>query len=136
MKSSIQSTGLILLLSICCLMQVASVGCAQKTSVFEARYWLDSHNSPHRIDVTGRWSSDEFGWGQLTQKGKDVTGYLGDYTIIGVTSGTDLYLAFVYDESVYYFVHMKPGGKNLLTGYYSDTPLIGYSERSPITLRK
>jgi hypothetical protein len=59
-----------------------------------ARDWLDSHAvaAIPEISIEGYWTSAEWGEGQLYQRGHNVTGSLGGYSVQGVVNRNTAYL--------------------------------------------
>ncbi|GAB4173083.1 MAG: hypothetical protein Fur0032_12650 [Terrimicrobiaceae bacterium] len=105
-----------------------SFGCSAVQNFNDKRYgrnneigeqWLSDQMFPAEIDVSGDYSSREWGASFLSQNGRDVRGHLGDYPVKGVVSGRKLHL-LVSDSGWYYYSAVleqpRPG---VLVGYYS-----------------
>jgi hypothetical protein len=81
--------------------------------------WLASKTEKPEMDVSGTWSSPEWGVAKLKQEGKDITGMLGDYPVKGVASGTGLYLMMYSGDKIHYFAELKAADKDTFKGLYS-----------------
>ena len=81
--------------------------------------WLASKAVKPEVDVSGAWSSPEWGSANLKQEGKNITGMLGDYLVKGVVSGSDLHLLMYSGDRIHYFAELKAADKNTFTGLYS-----------------
>jgi hypothetical protein len=88
-------------------------------SMIKGENWLASKTDKPEIDVSGAWSSPEWGVANLKQEGKNVTGMLGDYPVKGVASGNDLYLLMYSGDKIHYFAELKAADKNTFKGLYS-----------------
>lgn len=87
------------------------------------RAWLDAQKDPPAMNVTGSWSSEE--WGDLrliqTQGGRDVSGGAPGYELAGVVSGKRLFLLFHNGKGkVDYCATLDTAADNKLSGGYSD----------------
>jgi len=81
--------------------------------------WLASKTDKSEVDVSGTWSSPEWGVATLKQEDKYITGMLGDYPVKGVASGNGLYLLMYSGGRVHYFAELKAADKNNFKGLYS-----------------
>ena len=77
--------------------------CAAATPNYEA--WIGAQNMPSQVDVTGKWNaglSMAGGWGEanLIQRGRDVYGTLGLYSVRGVVSNKTLFVKIVSKRTV------------------------------------
>lgn len=88
-------------------------------SMIKGENWLASKTDKPEIDVSGAWSSPEWGVANLKQEGKNITGTLGDYPVKGVASGNDLYLLMYSGDKIHYFAELKAADKNTFKGLYS-----------------
>jgi hypothetical protein len=86
----------------------------------KGEFWLASKTDKPEIDVSGTWSSPEWGDATLKQEGRDITGTLGDYPVKGVASGNGLYLMMYSGDKVHYFAELRAADKNTLKGLYSE----------------
>ena len=100
---------------------VCSVLCLQACGVnmIKGENWLASKTDKPAMDVSGAWSSPEWGVANLKQEAKNITGALGDYPVKGVVSGDDLYLLMYSGDKVHYFAELKATDKNTFEGLYS-----------------
>ncbi len=111
------------------------VGCALLTLIFSScntaeKYaanqaatdnWLAASKGSAGITVGGVWEPEEVGWGGnavLEQRGNQVRGKVGNYTVLGVINGSKLYMALISDDWTYYTAILTKKGSKL-TGYYS-----------------
>jgi hypothetical protein len=81
--------------------------------------WLASKTDKPEVNVSGRWSSPEWGEVSLNQEGNRVTGMLGDYPVKGVVSGKVLYLMMYSGDRVHYFAELRATDENTFNGMYS-----------------
>jgi hypothetical protein len=87
--------------------------------MIEGQKWLDSKNDRPEINISGVWTSPEWGIAIFKQDGKNVTGMLGDYPVRGVVSGNSISLLMYHDDGVYYFAELKALDNNTFKGFYS-----------------
>ena len=73
---------------ICLALFLASCG----TAMVKGEKWLDSKQEKPEINVSGTWTSPEWGIAMFKQNEREITGTLGDYPIKGVVSGSSIYL--------------------------------------------
>jgi hypothetical protein len=88
-------------------------------TVTKGENWLASKKDKPEMDVSGAWSSPEWGAATLKQEGNRITGMLGDYPVKGVASGKGLYLMMYSGDSVHYFAELMATDKNTFKGLYS-----------------
>jgi hypothetical protein len=88
------------------------------TSMKKGEKWLDSKQNKPEIDVSGTWTSPEWGIAMLKQEGREVVGMLGDYPVKGVVSGWGIYLLMYSGDTVDYVAQLI-GDKNTFQGNYS-----------------
>ena len=81
--------------------------------------WLASKTDKPTMDVSGAWSSPEWGAATLKQDGDHITGMLGDYPVKGVASGNGLYLVMHSGDRVHYFAELKATDKDTFKGLYT-----------------
>jgi hypothetical protein len=89
------------------------------TTVTQGENWLASKTDKPEMDVSGTWTSPEWGTATFKQDGKNVTGVLGDYPARGVVSGNVLYLMMYAGEKADYFAELKATDLNNFNGVYS-----------------
>lgn len=89
------------------------------TTVTQGENWLASKADKPEMDVSGTWTSPEWGPASFKQDGKNVTGMLGDYPARGVVSGNVLYLMMYAGEKADYFAELKATDLNTFNGVYS-----------------
>ena len=89
------------------------------TTVIQGENWLASKTDKPEMDVSGTWSSPEWGASILKQEENRITGMLGDYPVKGVASGKGLYLMMYSGDSVHYFAELMATDKNIFKGLYS-----------------
>jgi len=106
--------GIVLIISSALFLQACGV------SMTKGENWLASKTDKPAMDVSGAWSSPEWGIANLKQEGKNITGMLGDYPLKGVVSGDDLYLLMYSGDKVHYFAELKATDKNTFKGLYSE----------------
>lgn len=103
-------------------------GCTLFREVREERYnrnnisgerWLSDQTNPALIDVSGRWTSGDWGAGRFTQAGRRVRGSLGDYQVSGVVSGAKAYLLFSSGDWYYYSAVLEEVRPGLLAGHFT-----------------
>ena len=111
------------------------------TTVTQGENWLASKTDKPEMDVSGTWTSPEWGVATFKQDGKNVTGMLGDYPARGVVSGNVLYLMMYAGEKADYFAELKATDLNNFNGVYSKYKPVdevrkdpGYTK--PMTLTK
>ncbi len=80
--------------------------------------WLYSKKENPKINISGKWVSQEWGKATFKQENKDVKGTLGEYPVKGVVSGTTVYLLMYWDEKVYFTAELKASDNNTLEGVY------------------
>lgn len=103
-------------------------GCSVVREVREERYnrnnlagerWLSDQTQSALIDISGRWTSGDWGSGRLTQAGRKVRGTLGDYQVTGVVSGAKAYLLFSSGDWYYYSAVLEEIRPGLLAGHFT-----------------
>lgn len=87
--------------------------------MIEGQKWLDSKNDRPEINISGVWTSPEWGIAIFKQDGKDISGMLGDYPVKGVVSGNVISLLMYHKDGVYYFGELKAVDNNTYSGFYS-----------------
>ena len=108
--------------------------------------WLLSKKGSAAINVAGVWDAGPLmggGWGSanLGQRGDEVFGSIGMYSVTGVVNGENVYLVFLSGSRVYYSAQLSPGKDGSLTGVVVEGALIDTEDarlasKYPITLRK
>jgi hypothetical protein len=76
------------------------------------------------VDISGEWQDTNtgmMGWGEgyFDQKGRNITGSLGDYVIKGVVSGNTADLVIIYFGSVHFTAKLELINNSLRGFYYS-----------------
>jgi hypothetical protein len=129
---------LILLLLITAILFLLSCRTGSDLRVSEIDPWLNqmAGSIDPTVSISGKWQDSDynydetrfnpFGWGKgwgkgdFEQKGRDITGFLGDYVVKGVISGKEAYLVFTYGGSVYYTTRLElKNDFELIGNYYS-----------------
>jgi hypothetical protein len=87
--------------------------------MIEGKRWLDSKNNRPEINISGMWTSPEWGVAAFKQEGKDIAGVLGDCPVRGVVSGKSIYLLMYQDDRVIYFAELKASDDKTFKGVYS-----------------
>ena len=113
MNSKSRFFGIVLIMSAALFLQSCGVPMTKGDN------WLASKTDKPEMDVSGSWSSPEWGVAKLKQEDKYITGMLGDYPVRGVASGNGLYLMMYSGDRVHYFAELKAADKNTLKGLYS-----------------
>ncbi len=99
--------------------------------------WLDSKKDNPSINVTGSWTSPEWGSARFKQEGRDVSGALGDYPVKGVVSGDTLYLLMYSGSKVDYSAELKALDNNTFKGSYSKYSIVEQADyKKPINLKR
>ncbi|MCX7868484.1 MAG: hypothetical protein N2322_00905 [Terrimicrobiaceae bacterium] len=81
--------------------------------------WLSDQMESAQITVSGTYRVP--GWGQafLDQQGRNVRGYVGDYPVRGVVSGTKAYLLRMESGWYRYSMILEMPRPGVLVGYWS-----------------
>ncbi len=101
--------------------------------------WLDSKKDNPQINVTGTWTSPEWGTGRFKQENRNVEGVLGDYPVKGAVSGVTLYLLMYSGSKVDYSAELQALDSNTFKGFYSKYALVDEAEagnKRPINLKR
>jgi hypothetical protein len=98
--------------------------------------WVAQRTAAPKINVTGKWKSDAWGKGEFKQKGREVTGTLGDYKIKGVVSGYRAYLVADQDDWSFYTIVLKRHTADALEGSYSSSVPYSALDEQDIYLRR
>lgn len=102
----------------------------------KGEFWLASKTDKPEMNVSGIWSSPEWGDAILKQEGRDITGTLGDYPVKGVASGNALYLMMYSGDKVHYFAELRAADKNTFKGLYSEKHgIIDEAKNAPVLKR-
>ena len=107
--------------------------------------WLDAKTTAPDLNVSGTWESTTSywagGWGKgvWVQKGPEVIGNLGLYTIQGRVAGKQLFVLVCSGNKVYYTAILEPGKDGSLSGIavtrmLADDPDARTAERLPVAL--
>ena len=89
------------------------------TAMVKGEKWLDSKKDKPEINISGTWTSPEWGAAIFKQEEREITGMLGDYPAKGVVSGSSIYLLMYSGDSVHYFAELKAVDKNTFQGSFS-----------------
>ena len=103
--------------------------------MIEGQKWLDLRNDRPEINISGVWTSPEWGIGIFKQDGRNITGMLGDYPIKGVVSGSSIYLLMYHKDSVYYFAELNTVDSNTFNGFYSIKYATLDQNKKPMSIR-
>jgi len=103
--------------------------------MIEGQKWLDSRNDRPEVNVSGVWTSPEWGIAIFKQDGKNITGMLGDYPIKGVVSGNSICLLMYHKDGVYYFAELKALDNNTFNGFYSLKYTTLDQNKKPMSIR-
>ncbi len=112
----------------CLLLLVLFSGCSIINEVTDERYnrnnaagdrWLSDQLGSAEINVSGNWTSNDWGRAELVQRGRQISGSLGGYNVRGVASGTRAYLLIAQGEWYYYSAVLEMPRPGLLTGRFS-----------------
>jgi hypothetical protein len=114
MNSKARFLGIVLIMGAALFLQSCGV------PMTKGENWLASKTDKPEMNVSGTWSSPEWGDATLKQEGKDITGMLGDYPVKGVASGNGLYLMMYSGDKVHYFAELKAADKSTFKGLYSE----------------
>jgi hypothetical protein len=99
--------------------------------------WLDSKKDNPAINVSGTWTSPEWGSARLKQEDRNVSGALGDYPVKGVVSGDTLYLLMYSGSKVDYSAELKALDNNTLKGSYAKYSIVEQADyKKPINLKR
>jgi hypothetical protein len=118
-------------------------GCESLQKLSEERYsqnvamghaWISDQILPAAIDISGTWKSRDWGDTVLTQTGRTVKGYVGDYPVDGVVSGQKAYLLASDGGWYRYSIVLEMLSPNVLIGYYSRSIPYQSSNRRDIRL--
>ena len=101
------------------------------TTVIQGENWLASKTDKPEMDISGTWSSPEWGAAILKQEGNRITGVLGDYPVKGVASGNSLYLMMYSGDTATYFAELKATDMNTFKGLYSKYKIIDEVRNDP-----
>jgi hypothetical protein len=128
MKSRIGSWKVVLVISFCLFL----ISCG--VPMMKGQSWLDSKKDNPQINVTGTWTSPEWGTGRFKQENRNVDGILGDYAVKGVVSGVSLYLLMYSGSRADYSAELQALDNNTLKGVYSKYTIV--SEADAVSKRQ
>ena len=104
----------------------------------KGKAWLAQHKEPSQINVTGNWSTAD--WGTIVLKqaegSREVTGSGDGWRIDGVVSGMKIYLLFSHKGKVNYCAELEAESEVLLTGQYSNGMMRPKAKLRPMALLK
>jgi len=83
------------------------------------RIWLSDQSAPASLNISGNWTSSDWGRGSLRQTGRTVRGDIGGYDVQGVVSGSKVYLLFASNGWFYYSAILESPSPGVLTGRFS-----------------
>jgi hypothetical protein len=98
--------------------------------------WLAANAGQPSVNVAGRWISEEWGDGELKQKGTRVTGILDEYPVGGVLNGRTLYLAITEDGWTNETAVLQLVNRNTLEGLSSESIPFNSADASPVRLQR
>jgi hypothetical protein len=90
--------------------------------------WLDSKKDNPEINISGAWTSSEWGAASFKQENRNVEGVLGDYPVKGVVSGNSIYLLMYSGNKVDYSAELKALDNNTFEGFYSKYAIVDEAE--------
>jgi hypothetical protein len=90
--------------------------------------WLDSKKNNPDINVSGTWTSPEWGTARFKQENRNVDGVLGDYPVKGVVSGVSIYLLMYSGSKVDYSAELQALDNNTFKGIYSKYATVDEAE--------
>jgi hypothetical protein len=103
----------------------------------KGQIWLDSKRDNPEVNVSGTWSSPEWGLARFKQENRNVEGVLGDYPAKGVVSGYTLYLLMYSGDKAHYSAELKALDNNTFKGSYSKYSLVDETKsKKPINLKR
>ena len=88
----------------------------------DTQAWLAPHTAKASLDVSGNWSSVDWGTTYFGQSGRNVTGSTGEFTVKGVVSGDRAYLTLWDADWCYHTMTIGSGGRGVLTGTWTHEP--------------
>ena len=94
----------------------------------KGQIWLDSKKDDPQMNVSGTWTSREWGTARFKQEGRNVEGVLGDYPVKGVVSGKTIYLLMYSGTRVDYSAELTLSDDNTFQGFYSKYSIVGEVE--------
>jgi len=118
------------------------VSCAAGAPMVVGQKWLDSKEDTPEIDISGTWTSPEWGGAKFKQEGREITGALGDYPAKGVASGSGLYLIMYSGDKVDYFAELRAMDRDTFQGSYSKYETIDEARKKdpklvrPVSLKR
>jgi hypothetical protein len=104
------------------LLTLSLVSCG--TPLVKGEKWLASKQGAPEINISGTWTSPEWGSASFKQNEKEIVGTLGDYPAKGVVSGRSIYLYMYAGNKIDYFAELKAVDNNTLHGLYSKYEVI------------
>ncbi len=103
----------------------------------KGQVWLDSKKDNPELNVSGTWTSPEWGTARLKQEGRNVEGVLGDYPVKGVVSGYSIYLLMYSGTKADYSAELKALDNDTFKGSYSKYSIVEESSsKRPINLKR
>lgn len=106
------------LITLLALSNLFLISCALQPKEIDSWLVSISGNEPPELDISGKWYSEGWGDGYLKQEQNRVRGIIGSYNIKGIVSGTQVYLVFIYEGSVYYTAHLEMMYDSLVGNYF------------------
>jgi hypothetical protein len=104
----------------------------------EGKEWLDTFTEPAAMNVTGLWSTKQWGRISLSQHegSRKILGGGDGWEISGVVSGNTVCLLFTHKGKVAFSAKLTAEGPTLLSGVYAKGMLSPTSDTTPIQLQK
>lgn len=81
--------------------------------------WLSDQMEPASITISGNYRVPDWGQAFLVQEGRRVRGYVGDYPVRGVVSGSKAYLLLMESGWYIYSMILEMPTPGVLVGYWS-----------------
>jgi len=102
-----------------------------------AESWLALNPPSRGKNIEGSWKPVDADWGtvRLVQKGSDVSGFVGDYSVDGHVRGENVYLTLKSEGWVYYSVIMKVT-QSRMKGFYSSSVPFSTKDQASIEFKR
>ena len=103
----------------------------------QAHDWLNANttSAPPEIDISGSWTSSDWGDSYFHQEGGKVSGMLGGYPVRGVVNRSSAYL-IVYSRLPAYTVVLWLEGRDVLGGRWARREVVDARHGEPLILRR
>ena len=109
-----------------------------KNSAATVAYLKDNKTAPAKSNLEGVWYSPQWGMIIVNQEaGGKLSGVFQDYyTVDGVISGNDAYIALIDDDWTEYTVKLHRQNSEYWTGYYSSSVPFSEKDQTPLVLKR